>query len=489
LKDNPNFDELRNKRALVKNKLLVKIFSSGLQAISVQILGGVFFYFISIYISKDEFGIISWTNAVSVFLTTILGFGLEQVVVRRIAASKRSDWAAAAFFIHSIAGFLITFLLLLLLNGVIKSPAGIYKHLPWFFLAQGVIFIGVPLKQFLNAKEQFTPYGIIAVISNVCKIAAAWFLMTQGKLYINTVLIILICTAVFELSGLMIYLVAKTSFSFKFHFKAYVKLLKESSAQYISVIFDISLSRMDWILLGIMTTSSVLADYSFAYRAYELARLPMLIIAPIILPRFARLLSANNIIDTEYQKYIVSFNIVEIFFAASIPLMLNILWAPLLTLITNGKYGASNSLEFLILSLCIPLQFFINLLWSLSFGAKKYKSVSFITVVCAITNIALNLILITRFGGLGASIAFLTTTILQAWLYYRLVRKEITKISLRPIIVFTTEAIIIYFITTRLNVHFLIQLVIAIVLYLLITVLSKQINKQHIYNFKHLLTK
>jgi len=105
LKDNPNFDELRNKRALVKNKLLVKIFSSGLQAISVQILGGVFFYFISIYISKDEFGIISWTNAVSVFLTTILGFGLEQVVVRRIAASKRSDWAAAAFFIHSIAGF------------------------------------------------------------------------------------------------------------------------------------------------------------------------------------------------------------------------------------------------------------------------------------------------------------------------------------------------------------------------------------------------
>jgi O-antigen/teichoic acid export membrane protein len=474
---------------LAKNKLLVKIFSSGLQAISVQILGGVFFYFISIYISKDDFGTISWTNAVSVFLTTILGFGLEQVVVRRIAASKGSDWAAAVFFVHSIVGFLITFLFLLLLNSMVKSQAGIYKQLPWFFLAQGLIFIGVPLKQFLNAKEQFTPYGIIAIISNVCKIAAAWFLMAEGKLYINTVLIILICTAVFELFGLVIYLVAKTDFSFKFHFKVYTKLLKESSAQYISVIFDISLSRMDWILLGMMTTSSVLADYSFAYRAYELARLPMLIIAPLILPRFARLLSLSSNVDIGYQKYINSFNVVEIFFAAAIPLMLNILWVPLLTLITHGKYGESNSWQFLILSLCIPLQFFINLLWSLSFGAKKYKSVSYITVVCAITNVVLNLILITKLGGLGASIAFFSTSLLQAGLYYRLVCKEIMVISLRPIIVFTSEAIIIYFISTRLNVHFLIQLVIAVVLYLVITMLSKQINKQHIYNFKHLLTK
>lgn len=474
---------------MVKNKLLVKIFSSGLQAISVQILGGLFFYFISIYISKDDFGIISWTNAVSVFITTILGFGLEQVVVRRIAASKRSDWAATAFFVHSIAGFLITFLFLLLLNGIVKSQAGIYKQLPWFFLAQGLIFIGVPLKQFLNAKEQFTPYGIIAVISNVCKIVAAWLLMTQGKLYIHTVLIILICTAGFELLGLIIYLVAKTSFNFKFHFKAYTKLLKESSAQYIAVIFDISLSRMDWILLGIMATSSVLADYSFAYRAYELARLPMLIIAPLILPRFARLLASANKIDIEYQKYIRSFNIVEMFFAASIPLVLNILWVPLLSLITKGKYGESNSWEFLILSLCIPLQFFINLLWSLSFGAKRYKQVSYITVVSAVANIALNLILITKLGGLGAAIAFFITTVLQACLYYRLARREIMAISLRPIVTFTIIAAISYLISTRIHIHFLIQLITAIVLYLLIVMLSKQVNKEHIYNFKHLLTK
>ena len=478
-----------NQAILTKDRLLTRIFSSGLQAISVQVLGAFFFYFVSVYLSKDDFGIISWTNAVSILITTFLGFGLEQVVVRRVAASRQSDWAATAFFIHSVAGFVITFLALLLLDNIVGIKTGLYKQLPWFFLAQGLIFIGVPLKQFLNAKERFTPYGVVSVISNIGKIAAAWLLLKDGNLYINTVLVILICAAVFELAGLLIYLLAKTSFDLNFRFKAYIKLIRESSAQYVSVIFDMSLSRMDWILLGIMTSTSILADYSFAYRAYELSRLPMLIIAPIILPRFARLLSGSSNVNPEYQKYITSFNIVELFLAALIPLILNILWVPLVALITHGKYGSSNSLQFLILSACIPLQFFINLLWSISFAAKKYKSVSTVTVVCAITNVCLNLILIPRFGGLGAATTFLGTTLLQALLYYRLVNRQITVISIWPILFFTTEAIGVYFASKQLKINFLLQGVFAVVLYLLITVLTKQITRAHINNFKNLLAK
>lgn len=459
-----------------------------MQAVSVQLLGGIFYYFISIYLSKADFGIFSWTNAVSVFITTLLGCGLEQVVVRRIAASGRSDWAAAAYLIHSAIGFAITLTCLLLLNKIISDTTGLYRNLPWFFLAQGLLFIALPFKQFLNAKERFLPFGIISVISNLGRIVSAWLLVHGGVLNIHAVLWIMIVAGVFELAGLLLYVFTKTGFSFRFRMSAYLKLLRESAAQYISVIFDSSLSRMDWILLGIMTSSSILADYSFAYRAYELAKLPMLIIAPIILPRFAKLL-ANNKIDIGYQKHIRSFNVIELFFAAAIPLVLNIIWVPVLAWMTNGKYGASNAIEFLILSLCIPLQFFINLLWSMSFGAKKYKSVSAITVISAIANIILNIGLITKFGGLGASIAFLATNMLQAGLYYRLVRKQIMSISLLPIILFVAEATLCYLLTSMLHVHFLLQLIIAIVVYLLVTILTGQVSKQHIRNFRYLLTK
>ena len=459
-----------------------------MQAIAVQVLGSVFFYFISVYLSKESFGLISWVNAVSIFLTTFLGFGLEQVVVRRIAASERSDWAASAFFTHTVAGFVITMAVLVLLSSIVKTHNDIYNVLPWFFAAQGLLLMGTPLKQSLNAKEKFTPYAVIAVISNIAKIVTVLILHQSNTLSINTVMITLISAAGFELVCLLIYTDAKTSFSFKFHMKAYGKLLKEASAPYISVIFDISLSRMDWILLGIMTSNVILADYSFAYRAYELARLPMLIIAPIILPRMARMMANKAKPGTLQQFYINSFSTVELFFAVLIPLCLNILWVPIVGLITNGKYGETNATQFLVLSVCIPLQF-INLLWSISFGAKKYKSVTTITIVCAATNIVLNLLLIPKFNGLGAAIAFLTTTLLQGYLYYRLVSGQIMLMSLKPLAVFVLIGAAVYFVTEHIPVHFLIQLLIAIVLYGAICFLTKQVTRQQLLNFKHFLSR
>ncbi|MDB5132643.1 MAG: hypothetical protein JWR02_2392, partial [Mucilaginibacter sp.] len=244
-----------------------------------------------------------------------------------------------------------------------------------------------------------------------------------------------------------------------------------------------------WILLGIMTTPIVLADYSFAYRAFELARLPMLVAAPIILPAMARLMASNNKPDITCQRYINSFNTIEIFFAVLISLSLNILWVPLITLITNGKYGFTNSLQFLLLSLCIPLQFFVNLLWSISFGAKKYKQILFISTTCAAVNILLNILLISKFKGMGAAAAFFISTLLQGYLYYKLVSKQFMSVSLRPLVVLVISAAIIYLIVVRLNIHFIIQLMIGLILYILISVLSGQISRQHIRDFKQFLSR
>lgn len=332
---------------MLRSKAFIRFFSSGLQALALQVLGSIFFYVISVYLNKDSFGAISWMNALSIFVTTILGFGLEQVVIRRIAASQRSDWAAAAFLFHSLATFFVTLGVLLLLSLVLHD--NIYQVLPWFFIAQGLLFLGIPLKQFLNAKEKFTPYGIIAIISNSLRVCGAFYLITIYQLQVRSVVMVMIGTAGAELLALLMYVITKTDFNFKFQFRAYKKLVKEATAQYVSVIFDMSLSRMDWLLLGFMTSKTVLADYSFAYRAYELSRLPMLIIAPVILPRLSRLMALKP--SNQLQEQVNSFNTFELLLAMLLPLVLNILWIPVVGMITGGKYGAANATEFLILSL------------------------------------------------------------------------------------------------------------------------------------------
>jgi O-antigen/teichoic acid export membrane protein len=472
---------------LLKNKLLIRFFSSGLQSVGVQVLGSVFFYIISIYLTKDNFGLISWMNAISMFITALLGLGLEQVVIRRIAASDRSDWAAGAFLTHSIISFITAFSILVIIDYNTDITNITTFYLPWFFIAQGLIFIGVPLKQYLNAKERFTPYGIIAIISNSVKIIAAFWLQHTDRLDTITVIYVLVLSALFELCCLLVYILTKTNFSFKFRFKAYIKLIKESSAQYISVIFDMSLSRMDWILLGMLTTNVILADYSFAYRAFELARLPLLIIAPMILPRLSRIMALNNKPNAAQQKQINAFNTLEMCLAMLLPLVLNVLWAPVVALITHSKYGYTNSVQFMVLSFCIPLQFFINLLWSISFAAKKYKVLTMATICCAVSNVILNLVLIPKYGGLGSAIAFFSTTLLQCALYYQFVYRRILVLSLKPAITFIIIAVGVYLMVIHLTVHFAIQLLIAVFAYMLFAILSKQITKDHIQDFKRLL--
>ncbi|MEI9943374.1 MAG: hypothetical protein WDN26_04065 [Chitinophagaceae bacterium] len=78
----------------------------------------------------------------------------------------------------------------------------------------------------------------------------------------------------------------KISFNTTHSLRDYFVLIKESLPLAGAVIMNVSIARIDWILLGLFTTDEQTAEYSFAYRAFELSPFPLLIIAPILLSRF-----------------------------------------------------------------------------------------------------------------------------------------------------------------------------------------------------------
>lgn len=467
----------------MKGKLIKSLFSSGLQAISVQVLGVVFLGIVAYYLSDEEFGIISWANALSMFITTIIGFGLEQIVVRRIAASSTSNWAAAAFLFHVFIGSLIGISIVTLFANNCSNCREAVRYLPLFYVAQSIILLIVPLKQFLNAKHIFTPYGVIAVISNILKIAVAFVLVTRSYLAVNVVAFIFICTSLLEFIFLLIYILAKTDFSFRFKMQAYKKLIKEAAPQYLSAVFDTTLSRIDWILLGIIGVSyAATGAYSFAYRAYELSRLPIVIVAPVILNIFANQLAKDGHLSDEKKQTVNSLFTVQSFIAVLIPLVFCIIWAPVLDSIPNfaDKYGSKNEAEFVILSVCVPLHFFINLLWTLSFSARKYRKITTITIITASSNVVLNLALIPFYNGIGAAAAYLLTTIIQVTLYYKLVKVYIIKIPVRPMLVFILIAAIVYLLAARFNIHVVVKVTAAVIIYVAAGFGTRIISKQNL---------
>lgn len=476
----------------MKGKLIKSLFSSGLQAVSVQVLGVIFLGIVAYYLSDEEFGIISWANALSMFITTIIGFGLEQVVVRRIAASSTSNWAAAAFLFHVFIGSLISITIVSLFATNCPGCGEAVSYLPLFYVAQSVILLIVPLKQFLNAKHIFTPYGVIAIVSNMLKIAVAFVLVSRGYLTVNVVAVIFICASLVEFIFLLIYILAKTDFSFRFKIQAYKKLVKEAAPQYLSAVFDTTLSRIDWILLGIIGVSyASTGAYSFAYRAYELARLPIVIIAPVILNIFANQLAKDGHLSDEKKRTVNDIFTVQAFFAVMIPLVFSIIWAPVLDSIPNfaDKYGSKNETEFVILSVCIPIQFFINLLWTLSFSARKYKKITTITIITASSNVLLNLALIPFLNGVGAATAYLLTTLIQVILYYKLVKDYIIKIQVRPMLASIAIAAVVYFIAASVELHIALKASAALIIYLAAGLGTGTIRKQNLVTLISLIRK
>lgn len=473
------------------NKNLLKIFfSSGVQAISVQVLGVLFIAIVAKVLPKEQFGIIQWANVTAIFITTILGFGMEQVVVRRIAASSGSDWAAGVFLLHNLVGSILSLALTFLLAYLIPDENGALQYLPLFFAAQAVVFSVTPMKQFLNAKHLFAPYGFIALFSNSCKIILAFILMKFNALSVSNVGNILLGCASIEFIALFIYVHKKTTFRIKFKFIAYKKLLKESMPQFMAVVFDSSLSRLDMMLLGIIGGSYVaMGEYGFAYRAFEMARLPVVIIAPIILNVFSKMLSSGKGISDEKQHSIKELYNLEMFFAVLIPLALNVIWSPLLDYFFDNKYGTANANEFMLLSVCIPLHFFINLLWSICFANRKYKKIASLTMISAIANLILNLILIPYLGGLGAAIAFLITTIFQAILYYSVVKKQLIHLPIITLSRFIIVAAVIFIFVSVLPVHTIFKLLLATTLYIAVCIVFKWVDARNYRELKKYLVR
>lgn len=464
----------------MSNRPLKSFFSSGFQAISVQIFGGAFFYILSVTLSKHDFGILNWSTAISLFITTILGFGMDQVVVRRMALSKSSDWAAAAFFLHSLVGVVVSFGMMMAILALYGSERRTLVMLPSIFIVQSLVFVAMPFRQFLNAKERFAPYGIISLVSNVLKIVFILYLAPQYKVTLNAVIWLLTATGAAELLFLLVYVKAKFKLSFSFKFTAYKKLVRESSAQYLSVLFDSSLSRMDWILLGLISAQMALADYSFAFRAYEMMKLPIVVIGAVILPRFARMFASGVNVTYDKRHEIRQFLKMEIVLAGFIILVANILWTPVVDAFSSGKYGASNWRVFMILSLCLPLHFLINLFWTLIFSAKKYRYITIATIATAVLNIAFNLVFIPLLGAEGAAIAFALATLVQLLIYAYLTRRKVMSCDLNPLLV--TVSILVaafaaaYFATG--NVY--LRLVIALGIYLPLVFATKQMGREQI---------
>ncbi|MDP4262631.1 MAG: oligosaccharide flippase family protein [Bacteroidota bacterium] len=413
----------------MSRKLFKDVSASTFQVIITQVLGMIVFLLTSFYLPKESYGELNWSFAIFTFTNTLLSLRLEQIVVKRSATEKDSSKIMTLFLLHVLSAGTGFYLLLFLLKLIFPSFFTTHSLLLIVGISQLLSFISSPFKLIANGKERFDYLAIMSSTGNLVRVILLVFILLFFHIDIQGVLIIFIISSFIELAVcfFIVTYVMKIPLSPDIHFDDYRTLLKQSLPQIGAAILMAGIGRMDWIFLGLFSTSSTTAEYSFAYRVYELSPFPLLIIAPVILTRFSKYFAANTerslLKKTELSLLIRA----EMIAATLIPLVLNIIWTPAIDSLTGNKYGKVNQYTFLILSLCIPFQYITNIIWSAHFAQDRLKLIFKITTFTFCIILAGDLLFIPLWGAKGAALVFLTAIIAEYINYMR--SSELSKIK------------------------------------------------------------
>lgn len=385
------------------------ISASALQFGLNQALGVVMFYVLSRGLDRDLFGELNWALAVSLTAFTLLGAGLDALVVKRIAAGEAA--APLLRLYHWHVGWVGAAAYALLFIASMEFPAFFHEHLflLGIALAKTLLFQALPYKQLAAGKEKFGILMKMSVGSALAKTAAflcCWFTRQWD---------VRLVMGIFIVSDLAEWLISRYEGKKLLERKPvrsvqnYLSLLKTALPQAGTVLFSSALARFDWIFIGLFVSAAKLAEYSFAYKAYEVCSLPLLAIAPLLVPAFARgaAIDRNRLIRLELSL------------AWATVLCLNLLWTPVVDPLTGGMYGAVNAKTIFLLSLALPILYQNNFLWTLHFAEGRLRWI-LVTFACSFAvNVLGDVLLIPRWGNEGAAAAFLAAIVLQTLMYQK----------------------------------------------------------------------
>lgn len=474
----------------MKRKIIHDISASSVQVFINQISGVVVFYILSKYISKSIFGEISWSVALLMLSFAVLGFGIDQVVVKKTATGNDISKMAGIYSLHIVLTGIFLLSLIWLITALTGDLSSRSSTLFLLAVGQFLLFLSLPFKQIANGKEAFQSLLCMSVGANIGKVTGVLILASINRLTLNSFILVYISASAIEL--LICLFISWRALQLRpllsFNLKQYKALIKESLPQLGVIICNAGIARFDWILLGIISTTSILAEYSFAYKVFEMSTLPLLIIAPLLLPRITKWFHLNSGRDmSRKNENLITLAKFEVILSCLGSLVLNIIWTPFVDNITNNKYGNVNQYSILILSACVPFLYVNNILWSINFARNQMKLILSIFITTFLITCCGDLLLIPFFHAEGAAIAYFIAITIQTVQFLKKTQLENLSKILHYLLLGIGSAMISGILAKYTSSTTGMQILISVALYLFIIVFSRQIRFTDFFRIKKMI--
>ncbi|MCE7699917.1 MAG: polysaccharide biosynthesis C-terminal domain-containing protein, partial [Methanobacterium paludis] len=236
---------------------------------------------------------------------------------------------------------------------------------------------------------------------------------------------------------------------------------------------------IDSVMLSVMVGNSAVGIYNAAYKLiFVTLFIPGVFVTSIFPIMSQHFESSKNTLKLEYEK---SFK--YLFAIAIFIFMYGFIFADqaISLIYGNGYTAAIFALQ--VLMFVVPLIFITNLFGNILGAINRQRIIMIVTLVNALFNIALNLILIPKFSYIGSSVATVMTEGVGFILMFSYISKYFFKISvtqniLKTVFIGVLVTLFMYYI--KINLNWVLTAILGLITYLLSLYMLKVITKEDI---------
>jgi len=355
------------------------------------------------YLGPDNFGLLNYAVAFVSLFSAIATMGLQDIVVREIVRNPTSGpEVMGTSFVLRAAGGLIAFMLIL---GTVN-----FLHSDEAFTISIIVIVGFTLvfqaseviKYWFESQVQskyniwvqngvfliFATVKILLIVSKAPLLAFVWVIFAEGLMVAIGLIVIYLWRG------------GKLS-AWSPGFKRGKRLLRDSWPLFLSAIAVTIYMRIDQIMLGQLLGNKAVGLYSAAVRISELWYfIPIAIVASV----FPSLLETRKISEEVYIRRLQRLYDLMVLLSLAVALPMTFLSDRVVLLLFGPSYADAGAV--LAIHIWAAVFVFLGVASSKWFIAENRQMLSLQrTLLGVLVNIVLNLIMIPKFGIIGAAYA------------------------------------------------------------------------------------
>ena len=355
------------------------------------------------YLGPDQFGLLSFAGAFAALFAAIASLGLDGIVVRNLVRrpSERNEILGTALSLKLAGGALSIILALIAVH--LMRPADTLTHWLVGIAITGTIFQAIDPIDFWFQSQVQSKYTVYA--KNGAFLLAAIFKVVL--ILVKAPLIAFAVAGLAEIAmgsaGLLIAYRANGSYvtAWRTRFPLARELLRDSWPLILSGIVIMIYMRIDQVMIGQISGNQEVGIYSAAVR---LAEVWYFIPTAVVSSVFPGIVEAKALGDEQFYGQLQKLYNFMAFLAYAVALPVTFIAGPVVILLFGSAYGKAGPM----LAVLIWAGLFTNLGVARSsfLTTMNWTRIHFLTVsLGCILNVALNFLLIPRYGGMGAVIA------------------------------------------------------------------------------------